>query len=171
MEVKQGSKLVGKIISPRTFRIGMSLYPPLLFAGVRVEHVADDWTSVRVRHRVSWWNSNHNRAAFGGTLSAMTDPFFGLMAVQQLGADYVVWNTTASIEFLKAGRGTVTATMQLTADEIDAIRGATADGGKSVTPHSTEIVASDGSVIARAQQQLYVRRARTAVAERQVRIS
>lgn len=163
--MKPGSILVGKIISPRTFRIGMSLYPPLLFAGVRVEHVADDWTSVRVRHRVSWWNGNHNGAAYGGTLSAMTDPFFGLMAFQQLGADYVVRNTSASIDFFEAGRGTVTATMQLTSDEVDAIRGVTADGSKSVTRHSTEIVASDGSVVDRAQQQLYARRARTAVAE------
>ncbi|MVU76061.1 DUF4442 domain-containing protein [Nocardia sp. ET3-3] len=163
--MKNDSALVRRIMSPSTFRIGMSLYPPLLFAGVRVEHIADDWTSVRVRHRVSWWNRNHNGAAFGGTLSAMTDPFFGLMAAQQLGPGYVVWNTSVSTRFLKPGRGTVTATMQLTPDETSAMRAATADGGKSVTSHSTEIVASDGSVIARAEQQVYVRRAKTASTE------
>lgn len=156
------------MVSPRTSRIGMSLYPPLLCAGIRVEHVADDWSSVRVRHRVSWWNSNHNGAAFGGTLSAMTDPFFGLMALQQLGADYVVWNTSATIRFLAAGHGTVTATMQLTPDETAVIRAATDGGDRSVTTHFTEIVAGDGSAVARAEQQLYVRRAG---AQRQVQNS
>lgn len=143
------------------FRITMSLYPPLLFAGVRVEHVAGDWTSVRVRHRIRWWNGSHNGAAFGGTLSAMTDPFFGLMALRQLGAGYTVWNTSASIQFLAAGHGTLTATMQLTPEETAVIRAATAAGDSSVTTHSTEIIARDGSVVARAAQQLYVRRSWT----------
>ncbi|MFC9897961.1 DUF4442 domain-containing protein [Nocardia sp. NPDC127579] len=151
------SALIRKVLTPNTFRIGMSLYPPFLFAGVRVEHVAPDWTAVRVRHRVSWWNGNHNGAAFGGTLSAMTDPFFGLLALRQLGSGYVVWNTSASIQFRNAGRGSVTATMRLTTAETAAIRDATADGGKSLTTHSTEIIASDGSVVAVAEQQLYVR--------------
>ncbi|MGN2638897.1 DUF4442 domain-containing protein [Nocardia takedensis] len=144
----------------------MGLYPPFLSAGIRVARVADDWTSVEVRHRVRWWNGNHHGAAFGGTLSAMTDPFFALMAMQQLGAGYVVWNTSASIEFLRAGRGTVTATMCLLPEETAAMRNATAQGGKSVTTHCTEIIAADGSIVARAQQQLYVRRADTTAALR-----
>ncbi len=143
----------------------MNLYTPLLFAGVRVEHVADDWTSVRVRHRVRQWNGNQNGAAFGGTLFAMTDPFFALMVMHQLDPGYVVWSTFASIQFVKAGRGTVTATMQLTSEETDTIRAATTDGSKSVTTHRAEIVASDGAVVARVEQQLYVRKAKPTTAQ------
>jgi acyl-coenzyme A thioesterase PaaI-like protein len=68
---------------------------------VRVQHIAVDWTSVRVAHHVRPWNRNNpNRAAFGGTLYSMTDPFFGVMAMGQLGRDYRVWNTFANIEFV-----------------------------------------------------------------------
>ncbi|WP_405135809.1 hypothetical protein [Nocardia sp. NBC_01388] len=42
--------------------------------------------------RVRRWNSNHNGAAPGWSLFAMTDPFFGMMAYGQLGAGYRVWN-------------------------------------------------------------------------------
>ncbi|MGW5110977.1 DUF4442 domain-containing protein [Nocardia sp. NPDC004123] len=139
----------------------MSAYPPLLFAGVRVEHVADDWTSVRVALRVRFWNRNHNGAAFGGTLFSMTDPFFGLMAQGQLGNGYRVWNTTAGIEFLAPGRGIVTTTMELTRAQVDEIRQATRDGGKSITAHTATIHDSDGKIVARATQDLYVRKART----------
>ncbi|MFJ4654822.1 DUF4442 domain-containing protein [Nocardia sp. NPDC088792] len=150
-----------RLPSARVFRYAMSAYPPLLFAGVRVEHVADDWTSVRVALRVRFWNRNHNGAAFGGTLFSMTDPFFGLMPQGQLGDRYRVWNTAAGIEFLAPGRGTVTTTMELTRAQVEEIRQVTRDGGKSITAHTATIYDSDGKIVARATQDLYVRPART----------
>ena len=55
----------------------MNVAPPLLFLGVHVERFADDWTSAEARLRVRRWNSNHNGAAPGWSLFAMTDPFLG----------------------------------------------------------------------------------------------
>ncbi|WP_196054624.1 DUF4442 domain-containing protein [Nocardia aurantiaca] len=138
----------------------MNIYPPLLGAGVRVTHIADDWTRVEATHKVRRWNRNPNRAAFGGTLYAMTDPFFGLMARGQLGAGYRVWTSGASIEFIAPGRELVTASMSLPLDEVATIRAVTDDGSKSITTHTTEIVSNTGVLVARATQQLYVRRAK-----------
>ncbi|RMI33436.1 DUF4442 domain-containing protein [Nocardia stercoris] len=138
----------------------MSLWPPLFFAGVRVEHVAADWTSIRVAHRVRPWNRNMNGTAFGGTLYAMTDPFFGMMALGQLGPDYRVWSAKSGIEFLAPGRGIVTATMEFDAALAAEIRQSTRDGGKSITTHHATIVDAGGTVVARATQELYVRRLR-----------
>ncbi|MFD3508709.1 DUF4442 domain-containing protein [Nocardia sp. NPDC058666] len=147
--------------SPRLYRALFNAFPPYLFGGVRVKHLAADWTSVRVAYTVRWWNRNSpNRAAFGGTLYSMTDPFFAIMAYGQLGRGYRIWNTTGSIEFVAPGRGTVTCTMELSAEEVDAIRTATGDGEKSITGHRTEIRDADGELVARASQTLYVRRLR-----------
>ncbi len=150
-----------RLPSTRAFRYLMSAYPPLFFAGVRVEHVAEDWTSVRVSHRVRPWNRNINGAAFGGTLYAMTDPFFGIMARGQLGDGYRVWSVRSGIEFIAPGRGIVTATMELDATQAEQIRQATRDGAKSITTHSTTIHDADGNVVARATQDVYVRQLRT----------
>ncbi|MET9212816.1 MULTISPECIES: DUF4442 domain-containing protein [unclassified Nocardia] len=145
--------------SPRLYRAVFNVFPPYLFGGVRVKHIAADWTSVRVDYRVRPWNRNSpNRAAFGGTLYSMTDPFFAIMAYGQLGRGYRIWNITGSIEFLRPGRGTVTATMGLSRDQVAEIREATAAGAKSITEHSAEIVDANGTLVARAAQQLYVRR-------------
>ncbi|WP_225732710.1 DUF4442 domain-containing protein [Nocardia sp. JCM 34519] len=81
------------------------MYPQFLFSSVRVRRIATDWTSVEVAHRVRPWNRNANRAAFGGTLFSMTDPFYGIMALGQLGPGYRVWNTCASIEFVTQAVG------------------------------------------------------------------
>lgn len=149
-----------RLPSARAFRYLMSGYPPLLFAGVRVEEVAEDWTSVRVSHRVRFWNRNINGAAFGGTLYAMTDPFFGVMARGQLGDGYRVWSVRSGIEFVAPGYGTVTAIMELDTAQAEEIRHATRDGAKSITTHSTTIHDADGNVVARATQDVYVRRLR-----------
>ncbi|MEU2258243.1 DUF4442 domain-containing protein [Nocardia xishanensis] len=147
--------------SPRVYRALFNIFPPYLFGGVRVRHIADDWTSVRVTYTVRPWNRNNpNRAAFGGTLYSMTDPFFGIMAYGQLGRDYRVWNTVGNIEFIAPGRGTVTAIMELSREQVDAIRDATRDGGKSITDHAAEIRDMQGNLVARASQKLYARRLR-----------
>ncbi len=41
--------------------------------------------------------------------NSMCDPFFMLMLMTRLGPGYVVWDKSASIEFVRPGRGTVTA--------------------------------------------------------------
>lgn len=88
----------------------------------------------------------------------MTDPFFGIMARGQLGRGYRVWTSAASIEFIAPGREMVTASMSLPSDHVAVIRDATSDGGKSITTHTTDIVSDQGVLVARASQQLYVRR-------------
>jgi acyl-coenzyme A thioesterase PaaI-like protein len=150
------------VMTPSMLRMVMNVAPPLLFLGVHVERFADDWTSAEVSLKVRRWNSNHNGAAPGWSLFAMTDPFFGMMAYGQLGSGYRVWNTTAEIEFLAPRRGTVRSTMVMPRELVDEIRRATADGAKSVTDHEAQLVDSNGVVIARARQKLHVRRSAVA---------
>ncbi|MFI1914123.1 hypothetical protein [Nocardia sp. NPDC020380] len=88
----------------------------------------------------------------------MTDPFFAIMARGQLGSGYRAWTSAASIDFITPGRELVTASMFLPADQVAAIRDTTSNGGKSITTHTTEIVSGQGILVARATQQLYVRR-------------
>ncbi|MFI6868660.1 DUF4442 domain-containing protein [Nocardia sp. NPDC050406] len=156
----ENRQLSARVLTPRRLALLMSAAPPLLFLGVHVYPFADDWTSVRVRLRVRRWNANHHGAAPGWSLYAMTDPFFGMMAYGQLGADYRVWTSSAEIEFIAAGRGTVYSTMTMPRAVVDEIRERTADGAKSITEHVADIVDGDGTLVARATQRLYVRRAR-----------
>lgn len=154
----EGRTIPAAILTPRRLRAAMNLAPSLLFLGVRVDRFAEDWTSTEVSLKVRRWNSNHNGAAPGWSLFAMTDPFFGMMANGQLGQGYRIWNTTADIEFIAPGRGTVRSTMLMPPELMDDIRRTTADGSKSITEHETRIVDSNGALVARAHQTLYVRK-------------
>jgi acyl-coenzyme A thioesterase PaaI-like protein len=147
-------------ITARSLRRLLNLWPPFLFAGVRVRTIADDWRHAEVELRSHWWNRNYVGVHFGGSLFAMTDPFWMLLALHALGRDYIVWDKAGEIAFLKPGRGIVRAQFRLDDTTLDDIRTVTADGGKHLRWFETEIVDAEGEVVARARKQLYIRRKR-----------
>ncbi|AXH98016.1 DUF4442 domain-containing protein [Ornithinimicrobium avium] len=138
----------------------MNLWPPFLFTGIRVQHLSDDFRSTRVVLRHTPLTSNYVGTAFGGSVFAMTDPFWMIMVLRNLGPDYVVWDRAAQIEFVAPGRGRLTATFGLTEDVLDELREAAAGGAKVLRWFSTDVVADDGTVVARVRKQLYVREKR-----------
>lgn len=132
------------------------LWPPYLGAGIRVRH-PDAHTFV-VRMKLHWWNRNYFGTHFGGSLYAMCDPFFALILARQLGKGYVVWDKAAAIRFVRPGRGTVTATFHLSPDEVESIRAAADAHGKIEPELTVEVVDESGTVVARVEKTLYVRR-------------
>jgi len=75
----------------------INLWPPSLGAGIRVKHIAPDMKAVDVEVKLRWWNANYVGTHFGGSLFAMTDAFYMLMLMANLGRDYIVWDKAASI--------------------------------------------------------------------------
>jgi len=134
----------------------MSIYPPYLGAGIRVDHLAD--AEVRVRMVLAPWNKNYVGTQFGGSLYSMCDPFFMLMMMRQLGPDYIVWDKAATIRFRKPGRGTVRATFCLPADEVARVR-QLADSQPTVEPtYTAEVFDEDGTLVATVEKLLYVKK-------------
>jgi len=141
-----------------TLRRFMNLWPPFLFAGIRVREISPDWRRIRVELRMRPWNRNFVGTHFGGSLFAMTDPFRMIPVLQCLGPDYYVWDQAGEIEFVKPGRGTVHALFELDDAVLDELRAAAADGAKVLRWFETDIVDECGEVVARTRKQLYVRR-------------
>jgi hypothetical protein len=82
----------------------MNLWTPFLGAGIRVTRLQPDWKAVDVEMKLRFWNSNYVGTHFGGSLYAMTDPFYMLMLIENLGHDYIVWDKSASVRFRQPGR-------------------------------------------------------------------
>ena len=147
-------------MTPRLFRFLMNLWPPFLFTGIRLRRLSADWRRARVELRMRPWNRNYVGTHFGGSLFAMTDPFWMLLTLRALGRDYIVWDQAGSIEFVKPGRGTVHAEFSLDDATLAGFRAATADGAKHLHWFETDVVDSAGEVVARVRKQLYIRRKR-----------
>ncbi|WP_374476492.1 DUF4442 domain-containing protein [Zoogloea sp.] len=140
-----------------SLRLLMNLWPPFIGAGIHVERIAPDYTEARVRMRMGLLNRNYMGTHFGGSLYAMTDPFFALLIMHQLGRRYVVWDRASAIDYKLPGRGTVHATFRITPAQIEAIRQATAGGDKHEPTFSVDVLNRQGEVVARVDKTIYVR--------------
>ncbi len=147
-------------MTPRLLRIGMNLWPPFLFTGIHVTDIGQDWRSARVELRLRPWNRNYVGTQFGGSLFAMTDPYWMLLMLHALPRDYIVWDKAAEIEFVKPGRSTVHADFRLDDSVIEEVIAAAAGGEKVLRWFDTDVIDAEGEVVARVRKQLYIRRKR-----------
>ncbi|MBT0961825.1 DUF4442 domain-containing protein [Denitromonas iodatirespirans] len=146
-------------VGPRLFKWGINLWPPFLGAGIRVQHIAPDFSEIVVALKMGLFNRNYVGTHFGGSLFSMTDPFYMLMLMHRLGRGYVVWDRAAKIDFLHPAKGTVTVRFVLDDARLAAVREATADGEKHLPVFTVEVVDADGEVCARVEKTVYVRKA------------
>lgn len=144
-------------VTPRRLALGMSLWAPNLFSGIRIRRFSDDWTHATVELHVNLITRNYVKTAFGGSMSAMTDPYFFMLVMHQLGRDYVVWDTRGEIEFVKPGRGVLTAEFHVSPEQADDLRQRARGGVKVLEWFETEITDATGDVVARVRREVYVR--------------
>jgi acyl-coenzyme A thioesterase PaaI-like protein len=144
--------------SARMLRHAMNLWPPFLFSGIRVLDIASDWGHARVVLRRHRYNRNYVGTHFGGSLFAMTDPFWMVLLLNRLGSGYVVWDKAAEIEFVKATREPVYAEFRVTDDLIAEITAATAGAEKYLRWLDSDVATAQGEIVARVRKQIYVRR-------------
>ena len=144
--------------SARQLEKGMQWWPPFLGAGIRVRSLSDDFRDAVVELKLGRLNRNAVGTHFGGSLYAMTDPFFMIMLLHNLGADYLVWDKSGSIEYVAPGRGIVRAHFQLSEGRIADIRSQAAAGEKVLPEFQVEVRhANDDSLVALVRKTLYVR--------------
>lgn len=144
--------------SAKQLRNGMKWWPPFLGAGIRVNRFSDDFLDVEVEMKLGRLNRNAVGTHFGGSLYAMTDPFFAIMLMHNLGDRYLVWDKSGSIEYVAPGRGTVRSRFVLTEGRIAEIRAQAEGGGKVLPEFQVEIRhVNDDSLVALVRKILYVR--------------
>jgi acyl-coenzyme A thioesterase PaaI-like protein len=158
-------RVAGRLGNDRFLKL-LRFFPPYLGAGVRVTDVAPDLTALEVAMNFSAWNRNFVGTQFGGSLYSMCDPFFMLMLMMQLGDGYVVWDKSASIDFLRPGHGKVKARFEMPRAKVDELRAEVDEKGKINPAFEVTVVDEKGEAIARVRKVLSVRRKQPKSAER-----
>lgn len=151
-------KLAEGSLTPNRLRHLLNTWPPLAAMGIRITHIADDWSRGHLELKLNRLNANMHGAAFGGTLFSMTDVLFGTLVMQRLGVDrYEAWTRTGSFDYIQPGRRG--AYLDVEADDalIDRILAETEGGFSTVVPYTSVIRDRDGGIVGIGQQDLYVR--------------
>ena len=145
-------------IAKRHRRWLMNLWTPFLGAGIRVTRLQPDWKAVDVEMKLRFWNSNYVGTHFGGSLYAMTDPFYMLMLIENLGHDYIVWDKSASVRFRQPGKGKVFAAFRLSGQQIEELRRELKTQEKIEPTFAVDVKDETGAVIAEVQKVLRIRK-------------
>ncbi len=135
----------------------INLYPPYLGMGVRVRDYADDFSRFEVELRARWYNRNLFGTHFGGSLYSMADPFYLFIVTMNLGRGYIVWDKSASIDFLKPAKGTILGVFEIDKARLEEIRRDIDERGKNTYFFETELNDEAGVAVARVHKEVYVR--------------
>jgi acyl-coenzyme A thioesterase PaaI-like protein len=136
----------------------LNFWPPFLFSGITVLEVAKDFRYAKVRLKKKMLTSNYVGTLFGGSLFAMTDPFYMVMVLKNLGKDYIVWDKRSEIEYVSPGKVTVYADFHLSDAALEEIKDEVAANGKYLKWFEVEIKSADGTVVAIVKKQIYIRK-------------
>lgn len=144
-------------LSVNTQRRIMNLYFPFLGAGIKCTRVTEDYSELDVQMKLTWYNRNYVGTQFGGSLYAMTDPYYMFMLINILGPGYIVWDKAAQIDFKKPGKGTVYAYFRLDKSQIAEIKKQADENPKYVFDIPVSIVNSNKEIVAEVVKTLYVK--------------
>jgi len=151
-------RILGSGKNPAHLRRWINFWPPFLGMGIRIVHIAPDMKAVDVEMKLRFWNANYVGTHFGGSLFAMTDPFYMLMLMANLGRDYIVWDKAASIRYRKPGKGTVRAEFCLSDAQLDDIRDKLKTLPKYEPTFTVDVKDDQGEVVAAVEKLIHVRK-------------
>jgi hypothetical protein len=148
------------IVSEKTLKWALCLYPPLFFQRIWVKKFHTGFRGADVKISRSLLNRNYNGSIFGGTIYAATDPFYSILfdqLLQREGFKTRVWLKSASIQYLKPGRSALYFTIQITDEMLNEAIETLNTKGKFVKAFPMEIKNKEGEVCATVMNEVYIR--------------
>jgi len=139
-------------------RFLINLWPPLLFTGISLVKLSQDWRFVRVEMPLRFYNKNVLGIHFGGSLYSMIDPWYMMMLAKNLGSDYHVVDHSASIQYQNPGLDLVYAEFLLDNQQIDEIKRQAEGGEKVIKTFTVEIKSIHNDIICTATKNIYIRK-------------
>lgn len=75
--------------------------PAFVATGGEIVFVSDDFHEVHLRFNLTDNTKNYHGTGFGGAIYSSLDPIYPLQLCNILGDDYVVWDLSANIDYLR----------------------------------------------------------------------
>jgi len=134
-----------------------NLFPVFRNTGARITHISDDQHLIKLKLPLKRSTKNYVGTIYGGSMYSALDGILMVMFIRLLGKDYVVWDKSGRIEYLKPGRGTLYADVEIAQDELAFIRAKLREESKLEKEYTLEWRAEDGEICCRVHKLLYFR--------------
>ncbi len=136
----------------------INLYPPFWGAGIKMmkQWNNDESIGFKVRLSLHFWNRNFSGTQFGGSLYSMCDPWYVFIMSIYFGEDYILWDRSAEIEYVRPGRTAVFGTFEIQKDHLERIRNEM-NKGEKFFEFSTTLLDKKGEEIASVTKKVYIK--------------
>lgn len=135
-----------------------NFWPVFLFSGIKIIKKSKDFRYAKVRLKLRFWTANYVGTQYGGSMYSMTDPFYMVMLIKNLGPGYTVWDKAATIRYLKPGRTDVFAEFNLSQQDLDEIKKTVEANGRMEWIRKVEIRNTEGELIAEVERTLSIKK-------------
>lgn len=134
-----------------------NLWPPFLFSGIRVVKKSKDYRHITAKLKLRFWSANFVGTQYGGSLFSMTDGFYMVMLMKNLGPAYSVWDKAATIRYIQPGKTDVTAEFHLSEEDLEHIRKTVQEQGRMHWQRSIAIKDAHGNIIAEVDKTISIK--------------
>ena len=145
---KKLSKVGPKFFSKHVlFRYGFNLSPMYKRSTGKIIEVSEDLMHVKVKLGLSWKNKNYVNSIFGGSMFSAVDPIPMVQLINLIGDDYVVWDKSAEVKFIKPAKEDLFAEFIYSSEELEAIISGVKKENEIEITKTTHLTSKDKSQI------------------------
>lgn len=136
----------------------LNYYLPFVGAGIKIKMPNDDFSAFDISMKLTRFNKNYVGVHYGGSLYSMCDPFYMLILMHKLGRDYIVWDKSASVDFLRPGTSKVYAEFRISDSEVENIKEEVQKNDKYEPVFEVYIKDENNKNIAKVTKRLWVKK-------------
>ena len=135
-----------------------NFFPAFRVTGARITHISEEQRLIKLKLPLRRSTKNYVGTMYGGAMYSALDGILMVMFIRLLGKGYIVWDKAGRIEYVKPGRETLFADVEITEQELDFVRGTLEREPKLEKEYTLEWRDGDGEVCCRVHKLLYFRK-------------
>lgn len=100
----------------------LNLFPAYRGTGARIKFISSDFKEVHISLGLNIFTRNYVGTVFGGSIYGALDPIYMVQLINILGKDYIVWDKSAEIKFIRPIKNKVYARFLITDEVLNEIK-------------------------------------------------
>jgi len=137
-------------------RISLNFFPAYRATGAKIIFISDDWKEVHIKLGLNWITKNYVGTVFGGSIYGALDPIYMVQLINILGKEYIVWDKSANVKFIKPIKNDVFAKFLITEDLIDNIKEKIKNDKKYTITLKVNFQDNDGVIYSEVEKIIYI---------------
>ena len=145
-------------IRANLFKYLINIWPSYRGSGGKVLYISSDFREVKVKVPKRFKTRNYVGTIYGGSMYGAIDPIYMLMLIKILGDDYIVWDKSASIKYIKPGTEHLFADFKVTQEHIAEIKQRLETEPKMEIDFTIELKGKSGILYALIVKRIHIRK-------------